>query len=66
MDKTEWLSSKEAQKKLKIKSCDLMHLREAGKLKFKKVGNAYFYFFPDSLIKPALKLIPPTCLSIGI
>ncbi len=47
MDKTEWLSSKEVQKKLKIKSCDLMHLREAGKLKFKKVGNAFFYWISD-------------------
>lgn len=47
MDKTEWLSSKEAQKKLKVKSCDLMHLREAGKLKFKKVGDAFFYNIID-------------------
>lgn len=39
----EWLKSKDAQKKLKVSSCDLMHLREAGKLKFKKVGNAFFY-----------------------
>lgn len=46
--KEEWLKSKDAQKKLKVSSCDLMHLREAGKLKFKKVGNAYYYFFPKS------------------
>jgi hypothetical protein len=41
--KEEWLKSKDAQKKLKVSSCDLMHLREAGRLKFKKVGNAYYY-----------------------
>jgi hypothetical protein len=40
---TKWLSSKEAQKEAKIKSCDLMHLRVQGKLKFEKRGNAYFY-----------------------
>lgn len=39
----QWLTSKEARKKLKISGCKLMHLREAGILKYKKVGNAYFY-----------------------
>lgn len=39
----EWLSSKEAQKEAKIKSCDLMHYRVQGKLEFEKRGNAYFY-----------------------
>lgn len=38
-----WLNSKEARKAMKIQSCDLMHLRVAGKLTFKKKGNAYFY-----------------------
>jgi len=38
-----WLSSKEAQKAAKIKSCDLMHHRIQGKLEFEKRGNAYFY-----------------------
>lgn len=40
---TIWLSSKETQKALKITGCELMHLRQSGKLKFKKQGNAYFY-----------------------
>mgnify|MGYP006981768678 CR=1 FL=1 len=38
-----WLSSKQATKHAKIKDCDLMHHRIAGKLKFEKRGNAYFY-----------------------
>jgi len=44
-----WLSSKEIRTHLKISSCDLMHLREKGKLEFKKVGNAYFYKLPQQL-----------------
>lgn len=36
-------SSIEVMKKLKISSCELMHLREAGKFEFKKRGNAYLY-----------------------
>lgn len=37
------MSSKEAMKTLKVSSCELMHLREAGKLVYIKKGNAYFY-----------------------
>lgn len=50
-DEINWFPSLEAQKKLKLRSCDLMHLRESGKLKFKKVGNAYYYFIsnPENL-----------------
>jgi len=40
---TEWLKSKEVMKVLKMPACDLMHLREAGKLKFIKQGNAFLY-----------------------
>jgi len=43
IDKKKYLSSKETMKELKVSSCDLMHLREAGKLKYVKKGNAYFY-----------------------
>lgn len=39
----QWLKSKEVMKTLKIQACDLMHLREAGKLKFIKQGNAFLY-----------------------
>jgi len=40
---SDWIKSKEVMKILKIRACDLMHLREAGKLKFKKQGNAFLY-----------------------
>ena len=43
INKTKYLSSKETMKELKVSSCDLMHMREAGKLKYIKKGNAYFY-----------------------
>lgn len=36
-------SSKEVMKKLNIRSCDLMHMREAGEFEFLKRGNAYLY-----------------------
>jgi len=36
----EYLNSKETMKKLKISSCELMHLRTKGKLKFIKKGNS--------------------------
>ena len=38
-----WLKSKEVEQELQISSCDLMHLRTAGKLQFQKKGNAFFY-----------------------
>ena len=38
-----WLTSKEAKSFAKIKGCDLMHHREAGKLEFEKRGNSFFY-----------------------
>ena len=40
---SEWLKSKEVMKTLKIRACDVMHLREEGKLKFTKKGNAFLY-----------------------
>jgi hypothetical protein len=40
---SEWLKSKEVMKTLKIRACDVMHLREAGKHKFSKQGNAFLY-----------------------
>jgi hypothetical protein len=45
-----WLKSKEVEKELKISSCDLMHIREKGKLTFKKAGNAYLYLRKDVVI----------------
>jgi hypothetical protein len=40
---TNWLSSKETQKHMKVSGCELMHLRVNGQITFKKQGNAYFY-----------------------
>lgn len=39
----EVLKSKEVQKVLKIRACDLMHLRTSGKIRFEKKGNAFLY-----------------------
>lgn len=44
----EWLSSKEAASRLRVSDCELSHLRNAGKLKFKKRGNAFFYCVSQS------------------
>jgi hypothetical protein len=38
-----WLISKEVMKTLKIRACDVMHVREEGTLKFTKEGNAFLY-----------------------
>ena len=43
----QWLTSKEAKKRLKISDCELMHRRESGKLFFKKVGRAFYYYFDN-------------------
>lgn len=48
---TKYLNSKETRKKLKISSCELMHMRVNGKLKYLKKGNAYFYNLKDSKSK---------------
>jgi len=43
MEDKKYLKSKEVQKELKVRACDIMHLCEAGKLRFVKKGNAYLY-----------------------
>lgn len=43
IDETKYSNSKETMKSLKVSSCELMHMRVSGKLKFVKKGNAYFY-----------------------
>lgn len=43
MNKKASLTSKEVRSKLKIRACDLMHLRENGVLRAIKKGNAYLY-----------------------
>lgn len=46
-DNPKLLKSKEVQKKLKVRACDIVHLREEGKIRFEKKGNAYLYFEED-------------------
>ena len=43
IDKNIYSNSKETMKNLKVSSCELMHLRVSGKLRFMKKGNSYFY-----------------------
>lgn len=43
MKEKKYLSSKEAKAVLKVQDCDLAHIRNAGKLKFEKKGNAFMY-----------------------
>jgi hypothetical protein len=38
-----YLTSKEAKAVLKVQDCDLAHIRNAGKLKYVKKGNAFLY-----------------------
>ncbi len=38
-----WVSSTAMAQLLRVSSCELSHLRQAGKLRFAKLGNAYFY-----------------------
>ncbi len=42
-----WLRSEEIRKRLNLTTCELAHLRDAGKLPFKKQGNAYLYRPPS-------------------
>jgi hypothetical protein len=42
-DTGRWVRSDEARRVLKLSTCDLAHAREAGKIPFKKSGNAYLY-----------------------
>ena len=41
MKAEKYLNSKEAKTVLKVQDCDLAHIRNAGKLKFVKKGNAF-------------------------
>lgn len=43
MKEEKYLSSKEAKAVLKVQDCDLAHIRNSGKLKFEKKGNAFMY-----------------------
>jgi hypothetical protein len=45
------LKSSEVREKLKISTCELAHLREAGKLAYRKQGNAYLYLDDDAALR---------------
>jgi hypothetical protein len=45
--KDEWLDSRETLEQLGISSCQLSHIRENGKLRYLKEGNAYRYLKND-------------------
>lgn len=44
MKEEEFYTSKEVKLVLKIQDCTLAHIRHAGKLHYKRKGNAYLYF----------------------
>ncbi|MCC5452871.1 hypothetical protein LMJ53_14175 [Rheinheimera sp. UJ51] len=43
LDDDVWLTSKQTKQVLKISDCQLMHLRLARKLHFRKEGNKFMY-----------------------
>jgi hypothetical protein len=43
----DWLTSTDARKAMRISTCDLAHMREAGALRFCKRGNSYLYARED-------------------
>ena len=43
----DWLTSKGVEKALRVDSCELMHLRLEGRLRFRKKGNAFMYAKED-------------------
>tara|TARA_R110002072_G_scaffold23181_3_gene80444 strand:+ start:27504 stop:28109 length:606 start_codon:yes stop_codon:yes gene_type:complete len=45
--KDRWLNSTEMASRLNVSACELSHLRIAGKLPFKKHGNAYLYLVDE-------------------
>lgn len=47
MSDARWLKSADVRKLLKISTCDLAHLRQEGKIRFVKKGNAYLYSSDD-------------------
>jgi hypothetical protein len=43
----QWLRSSDARKIIKASSCDLSHMRQKGKIRYRKEGNAYLYNLSD-------------------
>ena len=46
-EEQKWLRSLEAKQVLGVSDCGLAHLRQAGKLRFMKQGNAILYLADD-------------------
>ncbi len=42
-----YMPTKEAKKLLKVSGCQIMHLRDSGKIQFKRKGNGYWYLRED-------------------
>jgi len=42
-----WLSSREARRRLRVSACRLMHLRLEGKVRHRKEGKAFLYSAGD-------------------
>jgi len=51
-DEETWVRSAQARKQLKLSTCQLAHLRQAGQIDFKKVGNAFVYKISDTAENP--------------
>lgn len=43
INESQWLRSEKARKLLKVSTCELAHLRESGKVRFRKTGRAFEY-----------------------
>lgn len=47
IENKKYLTTTEVKKILKISDCEVMHLRQSGKVSFTKKGNAYLYLEKD-------------------
>jgi len=53
-----WLTSKHVERELHVESCELMHLRLRGRLRFHKKGNAFMYPMADVLKLKRIRATP--------
>ena len=42
-----YMSTKEVKSTLKVRDCDVMHLRQTGRINFVKKGNSFWYLRSD-------------------
>lgn len=47
VEKSKWVKSSDARKIVKASTCDLSHMRQDGKIQYKKEGNSYLYKASD-------------------